>query len=144
MNHENYDDETIRRILTDVKTIAVLGASPNASRPSYGVMQFLLSKGYVVFPVNPGQEGTEILGQKVYAKLADIPEAIDMVDVFRAADNMPAIVDEVILLSPRPKVIWGQLSVRHDDAAAKAEAYGIDVVMNRCPAIEHPRLNIAS
>jgi predicted CoA-binding protein len=144
MNHENYDDETIRRILTDVKTIAVLGASPNTSRPSYGVMQFLLSKGYAVYPVNPGQEGTEILGQKVYAKLADIPEAIDMVDVFRAADNLPAIVDEVILLSPRPKVIWGQLSVRHDDAAAKAEAYGIDVVMNRCPAIEHPRLNIAS
>ncbi|MBB3948204.1 hypothetical protein GGQ73_004180 [Rhizobium skierniewicense] len=143
MNHETYDDETICRILTDVKTIAVLGASPNSSRPSYGVMQFLLSRGYAVFPVNPGQEGKEILGQKVYAKLADIPEAIDMVDVFRAADNLPAIVDEVILLSPRPKVIWGQLSVRHDDAAARAEAYGIDVVMNRCPAIEHPRLNIA-
>ncbi|NTF07228.1 CoA-binding protein [Agrobacterium rubi] len=143
MNHETYDDDTLRRILTDVKTIAILGASPNTSRPSYGVMQFLLSKGYTVFPVNPGQEGTEILGQKVYAKLADIPEPIDMVDIFRAADNLPAIVDEVILLSPRPKVIWGQLSVRHDDAAAKAEAYGIEVVMNRCPAIEHPRLNIA-
>ncbi len=143
MNHESYDDDHVRRILTDVKTIAVLGASPNMARPSHGVMQFLLSKGYTVFPVNPGQEGTEILGQKVYAKLADIPEPIDMVDVFRAADNLPAIVDEVILLSPRPKVIWGQLSVRHDDAAAKAEAYGIDVVMNRCPAIEHPRLNIA-
>lgn len=143
MNHETYDDDTLRRILTDVKTIAVLGASPNTSRPSHGVMQFLLSKGYTVFPVNPGQEGTEILGQKVYAKLADIPEPIDMVDIFRAADNLPAIVDEVILLSPRPKVIWGQLSVRHDDAAAKAEAYGIEVVMNRCPAIEHPRLNIA-
>ncbi|NTF31556.1 CoA-binding protein [Rhizobium skierniewicense] len=143
MNHETYDDETIRRILTDVKTIAVLGASPNSSRPSYGVMQFLLSRGYAVYPVNPGHEDKEILGQKVYAKLADIPEAIDMVDVFRAADNLPAIVDEVILLSPRPKVIWGQLSVRHDDAAARAEAYGINVVMNRCPAIEHPRLNIA-
>ncbi|GAK71161.1 hypothetical protein RRU01S_15_00860 [Agrobacterium rubi TR3 = NBRC 13261] len=143
MNHETYDDDTFRRILTDVKTIAVLGASPNTSRPSHGVMQFLLSKGYTVFPVNPGQEGTEILGQKVYAKLADIPQPIDMVDIFRAADNLPAIVDEVILLSPRPKVIWGQLSVRHDDAAAKAEAYGIEVVMNRCPAIEHPRLNIA-
>ena len=144
MNHDSYDDDHIRRILKDVKTIALLGASPNPARPSHSVMSFLLSKGYTVFPVNPGQEGKEILGQHIYAKLADIPEAIDMVDVFRAAEFLPAIVEEVILLSPRPKVIWGQLSVRHDDAAAKAEAYGIEVVMDRCPAIEYPRLNIAS
>lgn len=144
MNHDSYDDDHIRRILKDVKTIALLGASPNPARPSHGVMNFLLSKGYTVFPVNPGQEGKEILGQHVYAKLADIPEAIDMVDVFRAAEFLPAVVEEVILLSPRPKVIWGQLSVRHDDAAAKAEAYGIEVVMDRCPAIEYPRLNIAA
>ncbi|KXG86816.1 CoA-binding protein [Agrobacterium bohemicum] len=144
MNHDAYDDDYIRRVLTDVKTIAVLGASPNAARPSHGVMKFLLSKGYSVFPVNPGQEGKQILGQPVYAKLADIPETIDMVDVFRAPENLPAVVDEVILMSPRPKVIWGQLSVRHDDAAAKAEAYGIEMVMDRCPAIEYPRLNIAS
>ncbi|KQO76833.1 CoA-binding protein [Rhizobium sp. Leaf262] len=143
MKHDMYDDGDITRILKDVKTIAVLGASPNPARPSHGVMNFLLSKGYTVFPVNPGQVGTEILGRPVYAKLADIAEPIDMVDVFRASEFLPAIVDEVILLSPRPKVIWGQLSVRHDDAAAKAEAYGIEVVMNRCPAIEHPRLNIA-
>lgn len=144
MNHDAYDDDYIRRVLTDVKTIAVLGASPNAARPSHGVMKFLLSKGYSVFPVNPGQEGKQILGQPVYAKLADIPETIDMVDVFRAPENLPAVVDEVILMSPRPKVIWSQLSVRHDDAAAKAEAYGIEMVMDRCPAIEYPRLNIAS
>lgn len=144
MNHDSYEDDDIRRILKDVKTIALLGASPNPARPSHGVMSFLLSKGYTVFPVNPGQEGKEILGQHVYAKLADIPEAIDMVDVFRAAEFLPAVVEEVILLSPRPKVIWGQLSVRHDDAAAKAEAYGIEVVMDRCPAIEYPRLNIAA
>ncbi len=144
MNHDAYDDDYIRRVLKDVKTIAVLGASPNPARPSHGVMKFLLSKGYSVFPVNPGQEGKEILGQPVYAKLADIPDAIDMVDVFRAPENLPAVVDEVILMSPRPKVIWGQLSVRHDDAAAKAEAYGIEMIMDRCPAIEYPRLNIAS
>lgn len=144
MNHDTYDDDYIRRVLKDVKTIAVLGASPNPARPSHGVMKFLLSKGYSVFPVNPGQEGKEILGQPVYAKLADIPDAIDMVDVFRAPENLPAVVEEVILMSPRPKVIWGQLSVRHDDAAAKAEAYGIEMIMDRCPAIEYPRLNIAS
>jgi predicted CoA-binding protein len=142
MNHDAYDDNDIRRILTTVKTIALLGASPNPARPSHGVMRFLLSKGYRVFPVNPGQEGKDILGRQVYAKLADIPEPIDMVDVFRAAEFLPAIVDEVILLTPRPKVIWGQLEVRHDDAAAKAEAYGVEVVMDRCPAIEYPRLNI--
>lgn len=144
MNHDTYDDDYIRRVLKDMKTIAVLGASPNPARPSHGVMKFLLSKGYSVFPVNLGQEGKEILGQPVYAKLADIPDAIDMVDVFRAPENLPAVVDEVILMSPRPKVIWGQLSVRHDDAAAKAEAYGIEMIMDRCPAIEYPRLNIAS
>ena len=142
MNHDAYDDDDIRRILTTVKTIALLGASPNPARPSHGVMRFLLSKGYRVFPVNPGQEGKDILGRHVYAKLADIPEPIDMVDVFRAAEFLPAIVEDVILLTPRPKVIWGQLEVRHDDAAAKAEAYGVEVVMDRCPAIEYPRLNI--
>lgn len=144
MNHDVYEDDYIRRVLQEVKTIAVLGASSNPDRPSYGVMKFLLSKGYSVFPVNPGHEGKEILGQQVYAKLAHIPEPIDMVDIFRAPEYLPAIVEEVILLSPRPKFIWGQLSVRHDDAAAKAEAYGVEVVMDRCPAIEYPRLNIAS
>lgn len=143
MDHDDYEDDYLRNILTSVKTIALVGASPNPARPSHSVMNFLLSKGYHVIPVNPGQEGKEILGQKVYAKLADIAEPVDMVDVFRAAEYLPAVAEEVIHMSPRPKVIWGQLSVRHDDAAAKAEAYGVEVVMDRCPAIEHPRLNIS-
>ncbi|NTJ42070.1 CoA-binding protein [Agrobacterium larrymoorei] len=143
MGHDAYEDDDIRRVLTDTKSIAMVGASPNLARPSFGVMKFLLSKGYRVIPVNPGQEGKEILGQKVYAKLADIPEPIDMVDVFRAPEYLSSVVDEVILMSPRPKVVWGQLAVRDDDAAAKAETYGVEVIMDRCPAIEYPRLNIA-
>jgi predicted CoA-binding protein len=123
-----------------VKTIALLGASPNPDRPSNGVMRFLLGKGYRVIPVNPGQAGKEILGQKTYARLADIPETIDMVDVFRAAEYLPSVVEEALAIHPRPAVIWGQLSVRDDAAAATAEAGGIKVVMDRCPAIEYPRL----
>lgn len=140
MPHDHYADDEIRSVLTSVKTIALVGASPNAARPSHGVMGFLLRKGYRVFPVNPGQAGKEILGQTVYATLADIPEPFDMVDVFRAADQLPALVDEVLALDNKPKVIWGQLSVRHDGAAAKAEEAGIKVIMDRCPAIEYPRL----
>ena len=140
MSHDHYSDELIRSILTSVKTIALVGASPNVARPSHGVMSFLLRKGYHVIPVNPGQAGKEILGQTVFASLADISEPIDMIDVFRAADQLPALVDEVLALPEKPKVIWGQLSVRHDEAAAKAEASGITVIMDRCPAIEYPRL----
>ena len=142
MNHEHYDNQYITDILRSVKTIALVGASPNAGRPSNGVMGFLLSRGYHVIPVNPGLAGKEIRGQKVYARLADIPEAIDMVEVFRAAEYLPAIVDDVLALSPLPKVIWGQLTVRDDNAAAKAEAAGVRVVMDRCPAIEIPRLGL--
>ncbi len=140
MNHDVYPDFYISDILRSTKTIALVGASPNAERPSHRVMAFLLRKGYTVFPVNPGQAGKEIQGQKVYATLADIPEPIDMVDVFRAADALPALVDEILALKPLPKVIWGQLAVRDDKAAEKAEAAGIKVVMDRCPAIEYPRL----
>ena len=140
MNHDRYDNDYIADILKTTKTIALLGASPNPDRPSNGVMRFLLSKGYRVFPVNPGQAGKEIHGQKVYAKLADIPESIDMVDVFREAEYLEGIVEEASTLPQKPKVIWGQLSVRDDAAAAKAEAAGIKVVMDRCPAIEYPRL----
>ena len=140
MNHDHYSDGYIRHILKSVHTIAVLGASPNDGRPSHGVMGFLLGQGYRVIPVNPGQAGKEILGQPVAARLADIAEPIDMIDVFRAADALPSVVEEALALSPLPKVIWGQLSVRHDEAAAKAEAAGIKVVMDRCPAIEYPRL----
>ncbi|MEH3092312.1 MAG: CoA-binding protein [Agrobacterium cavarae] len=142
MDHDNYTDEDIRRILTDTTTIALVGASPNSARPSHGVMSFLLSKGYKVFPVNPGHEGKDILGQKVYAKLADIPEPVDMVDVFRASEYLSSVMEEVIHMSPRPKVVWAQLGVKDYDAAAKGEHYGVEVIMDRCPAIEHPRLNI--
>ncbi|MFN7101621.1 MAG: CoA-binding protein [Pseudorhizobium sp.] len=140
MNHDRYDDAYIADILKTTKTIALLGASPNPDRPSNGVMRFLLSKGYTVIPVNPGQAGKEILGQTVYAKLSDIPQPVDMVDVFRAPEFLPGIVEEAAALPQPPKVIWGQLGVRDDDAAAKAEAADIKVVMNRCPAIEYPRL----
>lgn len=140
MKHDVYPDYYISDILRSTRTIALVGASPNAERPSYRVMAFLLRKGYSVFPVNPGQAGKEIQGQKVYATVADIPEPIDMVDVFRAADALPALVDEILALKSRPKVIWGQLAVRDDKAAEKAEAAGIKMVMDRCPAIEYPRL----
>lgn len=140
MNHDRYDDDYLAGILRSVKTIALLGASPNPARPSNGVMGYLLARGYDVIPVNPGQAGKEIHGQKVYARLADIPREIDMVDVFRASQYLPDIVEEVLVLPSLPKVIWSQLGVRDDAAAAKAEAAGVRVVMNRCPAIEYPRL----
>jgi hypothetical protein len=140
MKHDQYDKGLIRNVLKSTKTIAVVGASVNPSRPSYGVMRFLLSKGYHVIPVNPGHAGQEIHGQKVVARLADIEEPIDMVDVFRAADQLPGVIDEVLALKNPPKVIWGQLTVRNDAAAEKAEAKGITVIMDRCPAIEYPRL----
>ena len=141
MNHDRYDDDYIADILKATKTIALLGASPNPDRPSNRVMSFLLSRGYEVIPVNPGQAGKEIHGRKVYAKLADIPEPIDMVDVFRPSAAVPGIVEEVLALDPLPKVVWTQLTIRHDEAAARAEAAGIKVVMNRCPKIEYARLS---
>lgn len=140
MNHDNYSDFYLAEILRQTRLIALVGASPNPERPSNRVMAFLLRKGYRVIPVNPGQAGKEIHGQKVYARLADIPFPIDMVDVFRAASALPALVEEVLALDRLPKAIWGQLTVRDDIAAAQAEAAGIKVVMDRCPAMEHPRL----
>jgi predicted CoA-binding protein len=142
MNHDRYEQDYIRDILKDTKVIALTGASPNPDRPSYRVMAFLLARGYRVIPVNPGQAGKTLHGQTVYGRLADIPEPIDMVDVFRAADALPGVVEEAKALSPMPKVIWGQLGVRHDAAAADAEAAGMKVVMDRCPAIEIPRLGL--
>ncbi|GAB1581763.1 CoA-binding protein [Phyllobacterium phragmitis] len=140
MQHDTYSDEYLRDILRSVKTIAVVGASPKPIRPSFGVMTFLLARGYRVIPVNPGIAGREIQGQMTYARLADIGEAIDMVDVFRASSALPGVVDEVLALQPLPKVIWTQLEVRDDEAAARAEGGGIKVVMDRCPAIEYRRL----
>ena len=141
MNHDRYDDAYIGGILNSVKTIAIVGASANDVRPSFFVLKYLLNKGFDVYPVNPSQAGNEILGRKVHARLADIPVALDMVDIFRASDAVPAIVDEVLQLDPLPKVVWMQLTVRHDEAAARAEAAGIKVVMNRCPKIEYGRLS---
>lgn len=141
MNHDTYDNAYISGILNSVKTVAIIGASANDVRPSYFVTKYLIDKGYDVYPVNPGHAGKEILGRMTYASLAGIPVAIDMVDIFRASNAAPAIVDEVLKLDPLPKVIWTQLTVRHDEAAAKAEAAGIKVVMNRCPKIEYARLS---
>ncbi|MDA8962232.1 CoA-binding protein [Congregibacter sp.] len=134
-------DEDIAEVLRSVKTVALLGASHKPERPSYGVMQFLLRKGYNVFPVNPGLAGIELLGQRVYGALADIPQAVDMVDVFRNASFLPEIVEEVIQC--KAGTLWTQLEVIDLDAALRAEAQGIRVVMDRCPAIEWPRLKSA-
>lgn len=140
MNHDAYDDAYIAGILNSVRTIAVVGASANEVRPSYFVTKYLIDKGYEVYPVNPGHAGKELLGRITYSSLAEIPVAIDMVDVFRASAAVPQVVDEVLALDPLPKVVWTQLTVRNDEAAARAEAAGIKVVMNRCPKIEYARL----
>src|SRR6187455_66923 len=102
MNHDNYPDSTIRGILNTVKSIAMVGISPKDNRPSYFAFKYLLERGYHMIPVNPGQAGKDILGQKVYAKLADIPEPVDMVDIFRGPEAVPGIVDEVLKMSPKP------------------------------------------
>jgi predicted CoA-binding protein len=136
-----YDDSTIRRVLTEIRTIAMVGASAKEIRPSYFVLKYLLAKGFRVIPVNPGLAGQTILGQTVYADLASIPEPVDMVDIFRSSDAVPGIVDQALALDPKPKVIWTQLGVRHDEAAAKAEAAGMTVIMDRCPKIEFARLS---
>jgi uncharacterized protein len=136
LNHDSYPANYTTDILKVVKVIALVGASANAARPSHSVMQFLLRKGYDVIPVNPGHAGKEILGQHVYASLTEIPRAFDMVDIFRNSDAVAGVVDEALGLAIKPKVIWMQLAVRNNVAAAKAEAAGLQVVMNRCPAIE--------
>jgi predicted CoA-binding protein len=141
MNHDEYPDSYIRGILNTVKTIAMVGISPKDNRPSYFAFKYLLERGYRMIPVNPGQAGQQILGQAVYAKLADIPEPVDMVDIFRASQYALPIVEEALALKPRPSVIWMQLGVRNDEAAARAEAAGLKVVMNRCPKIEYGRLS---
>jgi O-acetylhomoserine (thiol)-lyase len=132
-----YSDAQLRAILQRVKTIAMVGASSNWNRPSYFVMKYLQGKGYRVIPVNPGIAGEHLLGEKVYAGLRDIPEPVDMVDVFRPSRDAPAIVEDAIAIDA--KVVWMQLGIRNDAAAAKAEEAGIEVIMNRCPKIEFGR-----
>jgi uncharacterized protein len=141
MNHDRYDNDYIADILKTTKTIALLGASPNPDRPSFGVMRFLLSKGYTVIPVNPGQAGKTMLGKTFVASLSEIGRPVDMVDIFRASAHVMPVVDEALALTPPPRVIWMQLGVRNDAAAAKIEAAGLKVVMNRCPKIEYGRLS---
>ena len=142
MSHDHYADADLARNLLQTKTIALVGASLNPSRPSYGVMRFLLGRGYKVIPVNPGLAGQEIHGQLVFENLAAISQSFEMVDVFRNSRAVPALIDEILALQARPKYIWMQLGVYDLPSAKRAEAAGIEVVMNRCPAIEIPRLRL--
>ncbi len=142
MSNDGLSDADIRSIFEKVRVIALIGASTNPEKPSNYVGAFLQQKGYRVIPINPGAAGQEINGETVYASLADIPEKIDMVDVFRPADAAPGIVDEVLALKDRPSVIWLQLGIVNDEAAEKARAAGVTFVQDRCPRVEMPRLGL--
>ncbi len=136
-------DAEIRDILTHVQTIAVVGWSPNAHRPSHGVARFLAQHGYRVIPVNPGQAGQIALGEVVRASLAEIEGGVDMVDIFRRSEEAGAVVDQALAAFPKLKAVWMQLGVTDPEAAKRAKARGVTAIMNRCPAIEIPRLGIA-
>jgi uncharacterized protein len=139
MNHDSYSDAYIKDILSRCRIIAMVGASANPSRPSYFAMKYLKQKGFRVIPVNPGQAGKEILGEKVYASLDEIKEKVDIVDIFRSSDAALSITRQAIGIGA--KVVWMQLGVRNDEAAQLAEQAGLQVVMNRCPKIEYGRLS---
>ncbi|NNM71940.1 CoA-binding protein [Enterovirga sp. DB1703] len=139
--HDSYPDATIRAILQSVKSIAIVGASNNPARPSYIVFKYLLERGFEVIPVNPRLAGQDMLGVRAYARLSEIGRPLDMVEIFRSSAEAGGVTDEALALDPLPKVIWMQLSVRDDEAAARAEAKGVQVVMNRCPKIEYGRLS---
>ena len=139
--HDRYTDAFIEGILANVKTVAMVGASAHAARPSYFVLTYLMNKGYSVAAINPGRAGSTIAGAPVYATLAEAPGPFDMVDVFRAPDAIPGVVAEVLAMDPLPKVLWLQLGIRNDPAVAPAEEAGITVVQNRCPKIEYGRLS---
>jgi len=143
MSQTTYSDDYIAGILGEAKTIAMVGASATTNRPSYFAMKYLLGKGYAVVPVNPGLVGQEILGQRVYAALAEVPGSIDIVDIFRSSAAALGVVREAIALKDKLAitVIWMQLGVVNEAAAAEAEAAGLKVVMNRCPKIEYGRLS---
>src|SRR5690349_8140682 len=139
MDHDSYSDQYLRQILRETKTIAMVGASATWNRPSYFAMKYLQGKGYRVIPVNPRAAGETILGEKTYAELKDVPDKIDMVDIFRNSEAAGPIVDDAIAMGAR--AVWMQIGVRNDEAARKAEAAGLTVVMNRCPKIEWSRLH---
>ena len=141
MNHDSYAPSYISGILRTVKTVALVGASGNPVRPSYFVMQYLIDKGYDVFPVNPALSGQSLLGRTAYGALKDVPGPLDMIDIFRNSSAAAKIVDEALTLDLLPKAIWMQLRVRNDEAAARAEALGVKVVMNRCPKMEYGKLS---
>jgi predicted CoA-binding protein len=142
-HHDYYSDESLREILSQVRSFAMVGASATWKRPSFYAMKYLLKKGYRVVPINPRSAGTEIIGQQVYASIADYPGDLDMVDVFRSSEDAYDITKEVIALKDAKniKVLWMQLTVRNDKAAELAEAAGLTVIMNRCPKIEFARLS---
>src|SRR5271169_3936256 len=140
MDHDTYPDAFLRDILTGARTIAVVGASPRSHRPSHGVMRYLQRQGYRAIPVNPFAPGGTILGERCYGALDQIGEPVDMVDVFRRSEAAGAVVDQVIAIGA--KVVWMQLGVVDREAASRAEAAGLKVVMDRCPAIEIPRLGL--
>lgn len=139
--HDSYLDDTIRGILKSVRTVAIVGATNNPVRPSYIVFKYLKERGYDVVPVNPRLAGHDVVGVKAVARLADIGRPIDMVEIFRNTADAGGVADEALELDPLPKVIWMQLSVRDDAAAARAEARGVKVIMDRCPKIEYGRLS---
>jgi len=143
MANLSYPDALIKTILRSVKTIAMVGASGNEIRPSYFAMMYLLNKGYKIIPVNPGMVGKEILGQKVYASLKDVPGPVDMIDIFREAKYAPEIVREALSEKDRLgcKYVWMQLGVVSEEAARLAKDAGLTVVMDRCPKIEHGRFS---
>ncbi len=146
MQHEVYTDSYLRSILSSVKTIALVGASEKTDRPSYRVMRFLQDNGYRVIPINPSLAGKQILGETIYATLADAPAPYEMVDIFRNSEAAGILVDEAIHLAPVKSisVIWMQLSVKNSPAAVRAETAGLKVIMDRCPKIELQRLGASS
>lgn len=139
MSELYYPDWQIRRILRDVNTVAMVGASTNWNRPSYFAMKYMQDKGYRVIPVNPRSAGETLLGEDVVASLKDITVPVDMVDIFQRSDRVPPVVDQATEIGA--KVVWMQLTVRHDEAAKKAEDAGLTVIMDRCPKIEFARLS---
>lgn len=138
-NHDHYPDRQIRDILSSVRSIAMIGASSNKVRPSYFALTYLIAKGYDLYPINVGQAGKEIAGAMTYASLADLPGPVDMVDIFRRAEALPGIVQEIMQMPILPKVVWLQLGIRDDAIAAALEMAGITVIQDRCPKIEYGR-----
>ena len=136
----DYSDAHLKQILQRTRTVAVVGVSMNPVRPSYYVARYLSLKGFTVLPVNPGHAGAELLGQRVFASLSQIQAPVDMVDIFRRSEAVPAVVEEALAAFPALGTIWMQIGVEHSEAAARAEARGVTVIQDRCPKIEYQRL----